>query len=100
MSDLSTTHWTALKKMMEDAGLVWVSKADAIEKLGRLGAVAPEVTEPVVTVTKVAMTSSCPTFDRHQPYGQICGEIEGAPGAYYMQRGLYFNSSGEVVGKV
>ncbi len=37
-------------------------------------------------------------LDRNQPYGEVSGKIEGAPGARYFQDGLYFNGAGEKVG--
>ncbi len=37
-------------------------------------------------------------LDKNQPYGEVSGKIEGAPGARYFQDGLYFNGAGEKVG--
>lgn len=110
---LETTHWQTLKKMMEDAGLTWVSKADAIEKLSKLDGSAQEaptatdsdhavgVPEAIIEApTPKAASKSAPKFDRMQPYGQVSGEVEGAPGACYLQNRLYYNSAGGVVGTV
>lgn len=110
---LETLHWQALKAKMEAAGLPWISKADAIEKLGKLegaagdggdagdeqtgDAAAPKAdAKPAKEkAAKVAVV-----FDRKRPYGDVMGRVEGAPGARYLQDRLYFNSAGEVVGKV
>ena len=37
-------------------------------------------------------------LDKKQPYGEVMGKVEGAPGARYFQDGLYFNGKGEKVG--
>jgi hypothetical protein len=99
---LGTLHWQVLKKMMEDAGMAWKDKADAIEKLGGLVAkeTAPAEPEPVEPVAPKAKAEvEAPRFNSKQPYGEICGDIPDARGARFLQGGLYFNNAGVVVGK-
>ena len=37
-------------------------------------------------------------FDKKQPYGEVSGKIEDAPGARFFQDGIYYNGLGEKVG--
>lgn len=95
MSDLASLHWMQLKSKVEAAGLPWISKADAIEKLGKLDQPVVAAEPEPVKATKVKAGQ---TLDRSKPYGEISGEIEGAPGARYAQGGLFFNSAGDLIG--
>lgn len=108
---LETLHWQALKAKMEAAGLPWISKADAIEKLGKLevaagdggdagGEQTGDAAAPKADAKPAKPANGKPCFDRKRPYGDVMGRVEGAPGARYLQDRLYFNSAGEVVGKV
>lgn len=106
---LETLHWQALKAKMEAVGLPWISKADAIEKLGKLegaaggdqaGAGGEQTGDAAAPKADAKPAKGKPYFDRQRPYGDVMGRVEGAPGARYLQDRMYFNSAGDVVGKV
>ncbi len=121
VDELKALHWQTLKKMMEDAGLEFKSKDQAVEELAKLdppaedpappsgdtGAAGAESNPPTAgdppkddpTPDDAAPAAAGPTFKRNAPYGEICGEVADAPGARFLQGGFYFNNAGEVVGK-
>ncbi len=95
VDDLGSLHWTALRKMVEDAGGRYEGKPQAIEFLttGKPAEVSSDV-----AVQVVAHSSSGITLDRSRPFGHVSGDIEEAPNARYFQGGHYFNTQGEKVG--
>ena len=112
IDDLKNLHWQTLKKMMEDAGLQFVSKEQAIEELSKLaaadhdaaaGAAAADASvdrllgNPAPAAADQAPVG--PSFDRSKPYGEVFGDIPEAPGARFLQDGHYFNTTGGIVGK-
>ena len=82
-------HWTKLKKMVEEAGGTWSTREAAEEFLARSGV---EIVEPEPAPKRAA------SFDRSAPYADVYGAIDTAPGARFMQGGVYFNVRGEQVG--
>jgi len=124
---LKGLHWQTLKKMMEDAGLEFKSKDQAIEELAKLQppaadhplAADPDANQPTDPAAgdpppadpaaidpppadaapAVEEPAPAPRFDRRKPYGEISGDIPESPGARFVQGGLYFNNAGDVVGK-
>ncbi len=121
VDELKALHWQTLKKMMEDAGLEFKSKDQAVEELAKLDPMTEDTTPPAGDTGTAGAESNPPTagdppkdepnpdeaapaatgprLNRNAPYGEICGEIADAPGARFLQGGLYFNNAGEVVGK-
>lgn len=119
IDELKALHWQKLKKMMEDAGLEYKSKDQAIEELAKLPPAATDTSPPAGAnggentgdaggekpkddTNDSATDDSAPQgprFDRSRPYGEISGEIPEAPGARYLQGGHYFNNAGDAVGK-
>lgn len=113
IDDLKNLHWQTLKKMMEDAGLQFVSKEQAIEELSKrqapadpdaaAGAAAADASvdrllgNPAPAASDQAPVG--PSFDRSKPYGEIFGDVPDAPGARFLQDGHYFNTAGGIVGK-
>lgn len=94
--DYEALHWTALKKLVVEAGGVWTNKDDAIEYLTGLSIAIPEsIAKPA---EKPAGKPASATLDKSLPYGEVSGKIENAPGARYTQGGVYFNGNGEQVG--
>lgn len=83
-------HWSALKKLLEERGLVYASKEQAIEVLTALPAEGEVVVAPVVTGGKF--------LDKKQPYGAICGSLDECPTACFTQGGGLYNIAGEKVG--
>lgn len=80
-----TIHWTKLKKAVEEAGGAWTTREEAESFLDAIGKM------PAEEVSDAA-------FDPDAPYGQVSGEVDGAPGAYYCQGDAYFNKAGKKVG--
>lgn len=103
MEDFASMHWSALKKLMEDRGLKYEGKEQAIAVLSA-GQASPDgeaaKAPPAGTVTPnpAPTPSRAREFDRSQPFGHVSGEVDGAPGACYAQDGHLFNSEGEKVG--
>lgn len=119
--ELQAMHWQTLKVMMTDAGLEYKSKEQAVEELLKL---EPVATEPAVDPAEAeaaaaaaasqaeaeaaaaaaaaaeaeAATYTGPMLNRRMPFGQVFGEIEGAPGARFTQGGHLFNAAGRKVG--
>lgn len=115
--ELKALHWQTLKKMMEDAGLEYKSKEQAVDELSKLPAADGTVGTPPVGDTQPPAgnpkadgdtapapkakpeSPAVPHFNSKQPYGEISGSLPEAPGARFLQGGLYFNNAGDVVGK-
>ena len=89
--ELETMHWTQLKKQLEEKGLQYESKEQAINALvDEVGSNAPPDQPP--------KTSRNHVFDAKKPHGLITGKIDGAPGARFFQDGNLYNSEGVKVG--
>ena len=119
VDELKALHWQKLKKMMEDAGLEYKSKDQAVEELAKLepasgepapptgdtagaGSNPPDAGDPPKDEPNpddAAPAATGPRLNRNAPYGEICGEVPDVPGARFLQRGFYFNNAGEAVGK-
>lgn len=107
IDDLKNLHWQTLKKMMEDAGLQFVSKDQAIEELSKRQAPADPAAADASggrlpadpTPAAADQAQEGPRFDRSKPYGEIFGDVPDAPGARFLQDGHYFNTAGGIVGK-
>ncbi len=117
--ELQAMHWQTLKVMMTDAGLEYKSKEQAVEELLKLDPVAPDApaadpsAEEVAAAAEAAAASAAaavaaaeaaaaaytgPMLNRRMPFGQVFGDIEGAPGARFTQGGHLFNAAGQKVG--
>lgn len=97
---LEDLHWNTLRKMVEDKGGKWTNKEDAIAFL-RGTAPAEDKTPPADDVANAApKVNAASGFNPALPHGQVSGDIPDAPGARFMQHGLYYNALHEVVGKV
>ena len=103
IDELKTLHWQTLKKMAEDAGIEFKSKEQAIEDLAKLQPAEPAapdaVADPAIDpAAEQPAEPGEPTFDRNRPHGVICGDVEGMPGARYVQDGKHFNAAGKLLG--
>ena len=89
-----TMHWTQLKKLVEERGGEYTNKPDALIFLNQpaVGCNAPSVG------SMNTATASDPVFDKSKPYGEICGSVDGAPCARYIQDGVFYNNNGVKVG--
>ena len=113
---LDQLHWQTLKKMVEEKGGAYESKEKAIAFLSAEETADPGQTTTVAEAadTPVATPPDAPAdtpaeepaavvakiFDPNRPYGEISGTFDDAPGARFMQNGLYYDSTHAVVGKV
>ena len=84
-------HWKTLKSTVEANGGVYVNKEDAVKFMNEL---MGSTKSPETPDTKTAVAE----LDKSKPYGEISGSVEGAPGARFIQGGVYFNSKGQKVG--
>ena len=96
MSELTSLHWTALKKLVEDRGGKYEGKEQAIAFLSG----DPMPLAPVVTAKEAPalVSGDVIRFDKTKDYGHVTGDIEEMPGARYFQSGHFFNVHGEMVG--
>ena len=115
LDELKATHWSQLKKMVEEAGGTYENKEKSIQFMIDSGAVTENIDsaeeiaieDPVIVedlptlklpdadpVSKSKSKSTAP-MDRSRPFGEIFGEIEGFPTARYSQGEHFFNSKGE-----
>ena len=106
--ELKGTHWQTLKKMMEDAGLEFKSKEQAIEALSKLQGddqggtennPGPESTGDETTDAAPAAPASGPRLNRSKPHGTVHGRDARFPNAAFAQGGRYFDADGNLVGK-
>lgn len=118
--ELQAMHWQTLKVMMTDAGLEYKSKEQAVEELMKLdppatdsdvdpaaaeaaAAAAAQAEAEAAAATAAAEAAAAaaytgPMLNRRMPFGQVFGDIEGAPGARFTQGGHLFNAAGQKVG--
>ena len=107
--ELKGTHWQTLKKMMEDAGLEFKSKDQAIEELSKLqgddqgGAEANPGTDATGDETTDAAAETAPAsgprLNKSKPHGTVHGRDARFPNAAFSQGGRYFDAAGNLVGK-
>lgn len=107
--ELKALHWTQLKKLCEDNGLEYKGKDEAVAALLALN---PPATDPINPPSDETPPDQPPSDDEQaedpaetgprlnmrRPYGEIYGEVEGAPNARYTQDGHLFDASGSKVG--
>jgi len=93
--ELTATHWMTLKKMVEKAGGVYETRAQAVAFLTDKTGTGAVVTAGPPTLTTPGGASAA--LDKARPYGRVYGEVEGFPKAVFTQAGFYFNSAGEKI---
>ena len=103
--ELRALHWQQLKKMVEDAGLEYKGKDQAVEALlalqpatDELPADAAAADAPADAADAQPVEPAAVRLNRAKPYGDVFGDVDGAPGARFIQDGTLFNAKGEKVG--
>jgi hypothetical protein len=79
-------HWKQIKKLVEDAGGVYVNKEESILFLNSVGVDTSNIQDDDDVV-----------LDKRLPYGEINGRVEGFDGARYTQNGAFFNIQGKKI---
>ena len=93
--ELASTHWATLKKMAEEAGGTYESKAQAIAFLSDKPATEPSADPAPVAAKPAAKAGPAAMLDKSKDFGQVFGEVEGFPSAVFFQAGAYFNAVGQ-----
>lgn len=99
MEDITAMHWTVLRKKMEELGLEYKGKDEAVATLSGMAEIAPAESAAAGAVeTPASVAKVKGMLDRGRAYGTITGEVAECPTARHTQDGHLYDEQGKKVG--